>query len=75
VFPVRYERICYVEESRPSLWSSRQSSWLQIQRSVFDSKRYRIFIEVVGLEWGPLGLMSRIEELLERISSGSGLEN
>jgi hypothetical protein len=26
-------------------------------------------------EWGPLNLMSTIEELLERKSSGSGLEN
>jgi hypothetical protein len=25
--------ICYVEESRPPLWSSGHSSWLQIQRS------------------------------------------
>jgi hypothetical protein len=25
---VRTEFICYVEESRPSLWSSGQSSWL-----------------------------------------------
>jgi hypothetical protein len=33
VFPVRYElNSCYVEESRPPLWSSGQSSWLQIQR-------------------------------------------
>jgi hypothetical protein len=29
----------------------------------------------VGLERGPLGLVSRIEELLERESSGSGPEN
>jgi hypothetical protein len=29
----------------------------------------------VGLERGPLGLVSTIEELLERKSSGSGLEN
>jgi hypothetical protein len=26
---VRTEFICYVEESRPPLWSSGQSSWLQ----------------------------------------------
>jgi hypothetical protein len=30
---------------------------------------------VVGLERGPLNLVSTIEELLERKSSGSGLEN
>jgi hypothetical protein len=33
VLPVRYElNLCYVDESRPPLWSSGQSSWLQIQR-------------------------------------------
>jgi hypothetical protein len=67
--------ICYVEESRPLLWYSNQSYWLQIQRSGFDSRRYQIFWEVVGLERGPLILMSTIVELLERKSSGSGLEN
>jgi hypothetical protein len=67
--------ICYVEESRPHLWSSGQSSWLQIQISGFDSHRYHIFWEVVGLERGPLSLVSTTEELLERKSSGSGLEN
>jgi hypothetical protein len=59
----------------PSLWSSGQSSWLQIQRSGLDSRGYQIFWEVVGLEWGPLSLVSSIEELLERKSSGSGLES
>jgi hypothetical protein len=29
----------------------------------------------VGLEWGPLSLVSTTEELLERKSSGSGEEN
>jgi hypothetical protein len=57
----------------PPLWSS--GSWLQIQRTGFDSQRCLIFWEVVGLEWGPLSLVSTIEELLERKSSGSGLEN
>jgi hypothetical protein len=41
----------------------------------FDSRRHQIFWEVVGLERGPLSLVSTIEELLERNSSGSGLEN
>jgi hypothetical protein len=58
----------------PPLWSSGQSSWLQIQRSEFDSRRYQIFREVVGLERGPLSHMSTIEELLERKNSGFGLE-
>jgi hypothetical protein len=35
----------------------------------------QIFWEVVGLERGPLSLVSTIEELLEIKSSGSGLEN
>jgi hypothetical protein len=60
----------------PPLRSSGQSSWLQIQRSGFDSWRYQIFLEVVdswryqiflevvGLEQGPLSLVSTIEELL-----------
>jgi hypothetical protein len=57
------------------LWSSGQSSWLQIQRSGFDSRRYKNFWDVVDLERGPLSFVSRIQELLERESSGSGLEN
>jgi hypothetical protein len=67
--------VMYVEESRPPVWSSGQSSRLQIQSSGFDSQRYQIFWEVVGLERGPLGFVSTIEKLLERKSSGSGLEN
>jgi hypothetical protein len=50
-------------------------SWLQIQRSGFDSWHYQVFWEVVGLKWGPLSLMSTIEELLGSKSSGSSLEN
>jgi hypothetical protein len=41
----------------------------------FDSRRYQIFWEVLGLERGPLSLVSTIEELLGRNSSDSGLEN
>jgi hypothetical protein len=48
------------------LWSSGQNSWLQIQRSGFDSRRYQSFWEVVGLERGPLSLVSTIEDLLEK---------
>jgi hypothetical protein len=62
----RIEFMCYVEESRLSLWSSGQSSWLQIQRSLFDSRRYKIFWELVGLERGPLSLVSTNEKLLEK---------
>jgi hypothetical protein len=46
-----------------------------LQRSRLDSRRYQIFWEVVALERGPLILVSTIEELLERKSSGSGLES
>jgi hypothetical protein len=67
--------ICYVEESRPPLWSSGQSFWLQIQRSGFDCRCYQIFREVVGLERSPLSLVSTTEEILDRNSSNSGLEN
>jgi hypothetical protein len=59
----------------PPVWSSGQSSWLQIQRYGLDSRHYQIFWEVVGLERGPLSLLSTIEELLGRKSSGSGLES
>jgi hypothetical protein len=51
------------------------SFWLQIQRSGFVSRRYQIFWEVVGLERGPLSLVSITEEVLGRKSSGSGIEN
>jgi hypothetical protein len=67
--------ICYIEESRPPVWSSCQGSWLQILRSGFDSRRYQIFSEVVGLERGPLSLVSTIEELLGRKRRGSGLQS
>jgi hypothetical protein len=53
----------------------RQSSWIQIQRSGFHSRSYQIFWEVAGLERGTLSLLSTIEELLRRKSSGSGLES
>jgi hypothetical protein len=60
----------------PPLWSSGHSSWLQIHRGPgFDSRYYQIFWEVVGLERGPLSLVSTTEELLGSKSSSSGLEN
>jgi hypothetical protein len=51
------------------LWSSGQS------RPWFDSRRYQIFRDAVGLERGPLSLVSATEELLGQKSSASGLEN
>jgi hypothetical protein len=59
----------------PPLWSSGQSSWLQIQRSGFHSRPYQLFWEVVGLKRSLLSLVSTIEELLGRKSSGSSLES
>jgi hypothetical protein len=58
----------------PPLWSSDQGSWLQIQRSGFDSRSYQILCEVVGLQRGLLSLFNTIEKLLERINSDSELE-
>jgi hypothetical protein len=49
---------------RPPLWSSGQSSWLQIRRPGFDSRHYEK--KVVGLERGPLSLVSTTEELLDK---------
>jgi hypothetical protein len=69
VFSVKYEQIWQ------HLWSSGKSSWLQVQRSGFDSRYYQIFWEVVGLERGPLSLVNTIEELRGRKSSGSSLES
>jgi hypothetical protein len=40
-----------------------------------DSRRYQIFREVVGLERGPLSLVSTIEDLFGRKSIGSDLES
>jgi hypothetical protein len=56
------------------LWSSGQGSWLQIRRPGFDSRHYQIFWKekkkkgkyVVGLERGPLNLVSTTEELLDK---------
>jgi hypothetical protein len=60
---------------KPPLWSSGQSSWLQTQRSGFDSRRYHFFWEVVGMERGSLSLVSTTEELLGRKNRGSGLKS
>jgi hypothetical protein len=52
--------------SGPPLWSSGQSSWLQIRRPEFDSRHYQKQKKVVGLKRGPLSLVSTSEELLDR---------
>jgi hypothetical protein len=51
---------------RPPPLSGGQNSWLQIQRSGFDSRRYQIFGKVVGLGRGPLNLVSTNELLGEK---------
>jgi hypothetical protein len=48
----------------PPLWSGGQ-------RSGFDSQHYQISLEVVGLERGPLDLVSTIEEVFGRIVAAS----
>jgi hypothetical protein len=45
--------------------SSGQSPWLQIRRPRFDSRHYQKE-NVVGMERGPLSLVSTTEELLDR---------
>jgi hypothetical protein len=52
-------------QNRPPLWSSGQSSWLQIRRPGFDSRHYQKK-KVMGLERSPLSLVSTTEELLDR---------
>jgi hypothetical protein len=51
-------------DKSPPLWSSSQSSWLQIRRPGFDSRHYQK--KVVGLERGLLSLVGTAEELLDR---------
>jgi hypothetical protein len=77
VLLVRYELNLYMlsRRSRLPLWSTGQSFWLQIQGPRFDFRRYQIFGEVVGMERGPLSLVSTTEELLGTKSNGSGLES
>jgi hypothetical protein len=53
-----------VRYMRPPLWSSGQSSCLQIRRPGFDSRHHQKK-KVVGLERGPLSLVTTIEELLD----------
>jgi hypothetical protein len=84
LFLVRALLVCSVQEPAAgaiNCWLSNSSSdmlqscWLQIKGSGLDSLWYQIFWEVVGLERGPLSLVSTTEELLGRKSGGSGIEN
>jgi hypothetical protein len=60
----------------PPLWSSGQSSWLG-PGSIPGTTRFSGGggEQVVGLERGPLSLVSTTEELLDKKSSGACLEN
>jgi hypothetical protein len=58
-------RESYLTFGGPPLWSSGQSSWLQIRKPGFVSRHYQKK-KVVGLERGPLSLVSTTEELLDR---------
>jgi hypothetical protein len=62
--------------SGPPLWSNGQSSWLQIQRSGLDSRRYLIFWEVVGSNGAHSASWVQLRSYLgeKKKSSGSGLE-
>jgi hypothetical protein len=56
---IQFSLYSFMNSSRLPLWSS------EIQRSGFDSRRCQNFCEVVGLERGPLSLVSTVEELME----------
>jgi hypothetical protein len=69
---------------KEEIWFSEMFQWINRTHRVpgyrsrgpeFDSRRYQIFWKAVGQERDPLSLVSTIEELLRRKSSGSGLEN
>jgi hypothetical protein len=78
VLPVRYElNLCNIEEGRPPLWSSGQSSWLQIQRSRVRFLALPDFLTGSGSVTGSslVSLVSTIKELYGINGRGSGLEN
>jgi hypothetical protein len=61
----RFFLVLPLVQTLPPLWPSGQSSWLQIRRPGLDSWHYQKK-KVVGLERGPLSLVSTTEELLDR---------
>jgi hypothetical protein len=67
--------ICYVEESRPPLWSSGQSSWLQIQRPGFRFPALPDFLRSSGSGTGSTQPREYNWGATWKKSSGSGLES
>jgi hypothetical protein len=70
------------ENNWPPLWSSGQSSWLQIQRFRVRFRRYQIFYEEVALERGSLSIVRTIDRLCGLVvrvrgyrSRGSGFDS
>jgi hypothetical protein len=61
--------------NKSPLWSSGQSSWIQIQRSRVRFPGIQDFLRSSGVERGPLNLVSITKELLEWESSGSRSRN
>jgi hypothetical protein len=59
---------------RPPLWSSGQSSWLQIQRSRVRFPALQDFLSSSGSGMGSLSPMSTTEELFGRNNCSSSLE-
>jgi hypothetical protein len=60
---------------RLPLWSSGQSSWLQIEKSRVRFQALPDFVRNSGSGTGPLNLVRITGEALKRGISGSGLEN
>jgi hypothetical protein len=60
------EKLFLTQKGGPPLWSSGQSSWLQIRRPGIDSRHYQEKKQLVGLERVPLSLVSTTEEPLDR---------
>jgi hypothetical protein len=71
-----YTYIYYtLNKIRPPLWPSGQSFWLRMQSSEVRFPALSDCLRSSGLQRGPLSFLSRIEELLGRNNSGSGLES
>jgi hypothetical protein len=64
------EKLCISTSGLPP-WSSGECAGHRTRGPGLDSRHYQIFLVVVDLEQG----LHMMEKLLERKSSGSGLEN